>query len=113
MHPLHQADDLQLKRLQRHAHQVSSKEPNFVWSTMGKDVKLSEWTIHAVSLLERDNYYAFEDRTYSQIVVKIAIQRVEAYYLSKILLFISMIVVMSWAGFDSFDSHHYFSMSSS
>jgi len=86
-------------RLKKHAHQVREEKPGFVWHTMGKDVSLSEWIIHAVSLIERDNYYAFEDRTYSQIVVNIAIQRRHAYYLSKILLFIAMIVIMSWCVF--------------
>jgi len=92
------ADDMILLRLDRDAHQMPPL-PGQHLKTMSHEVRLLEWSVEAINVLEKLNYYSFEDRTYSQVCVEIHITRDSGYYLRQVISMVALIVAMSWSIF--------------
>jgi len=92
------ADDMILLRLEQHGHQTPPL-PGKDWKTMSPEVKLLEWSVEAINVLEKLNYYSFEDRTYSQVCVEVVITRDSGYYLRQVISMVILIVIMSWSIF--------------
>jgi len=94
------ASDMTLLRLKTHALQYSpdvSRDER--WLTMSDMSDFTSYKIEKVEVLETEKTYRFEDRTYSQIYVKVHLLRIYWRLIMRYCLVIALLAMMSWAAF--------------
>eukprot|EP00742_Colponemidia_sp_Colp-10_P009600 GILJ01010485.1.p1 GENE.GILJ01010485.1~~GILJ01010485.1.p1 ORF type:complete len:407 (+),score=61.00 GILJ01010485.1:43-1221(+) len=102
--PLHsesfhwKAEDMRMLILPQH-HRQRLTSPEDSWLTMSKDIHMVEWDIQCIEVDSTIYHYEFEDRSYSRVSVKIHLIRDYAYYFTKVLYVLILLVVMSWSVF--------------
>jgi len=82
-----------------HFKSQTTPAPGESWHAMSNEVKLHDWAVDEIQVIEKPVRYDFEDRTYSRVQVRLKLARSFRYYFLKVLTVLWFIVGMSWCVF--------------
>ncbi|MFC1747786.1 hypothetical protein ACFL2V_03180 [Pseudomonadota bacterium] len=86
-------DKNRLKNGHTYVHNVAIKKH------ISESIKLSEWKIDDIRLLEKINYYDFDSSNWSQFKIEIDMSRKVGFYIWNIIFVIVVLIFLSWCIF--------------